>query len=376
MDIKSASEPSANMAAIRSKNTKPEIIGRKALTAAGCRYRLNRSDIPGKPDIAMIGRRIAIFVHGCFWHAHAGCPRASVPSAHHAFWVEKLARNKARDAAVRDKLLESGWRVLRVWECALRTKAERDTVGRKIRAWIESARRFARILLECGQEKLFSKRNHTMVMHKDIYTEAPSNADTLANLGPLARLAGTWYGDQGVDTHPQADGPETEPYIERIVMEPIDAQNNGPQVLYGLRYHVHIVKPGELAGFHDQVGYWLWEPATGRITHTLAIPRAQVAMATGVAKPGDKTITVKAERGSLTNGIISGPFLEEAFKTVEWTMSITFNDDGTWSYDQVTKLIVPGVEGEFLHTDHNTLRMIEYPRPNPRGIDEGIFLRR
>mgnify|MGYP003039835619 FL=1 len=98
-----------------------------------------------------------------------------------------------------------------------------------------------------------------MVMHKDIYTEAPSNADTLANLGPLARLAGTWYGDQGVDTHPQADGPETEPYIERIVMEPIDAQNNGPQVLYGLRYHVHIVKPGELAGFHDQVGYWLWE---------------------------------------------------------------------------------------------------------------------
>ena len=122
-----------------------------------------------------------------------------------------------------------------------------------------------------------------MAMHKDIYTEAPSSADTLANLGPLARLAGTWYGDQGVDTHPQADGPETEPYIERIVMEPIDAQNNGPQVLYGLRYHVHIVKPGELAGFHDQVGYWLWEPATGRITHTLAIPRAQVAMATGVA---------------------------------------------------------------------------------------------
>ena len=129
MDIKSASERSANMAAIRSKNTKPEIIVRKALTAAGCRYRLNRSDIPGKPDIAMIGRRIAIFVH-----AHAGCPRASVPSAHHAFWVEKLARNKARDAAVLDKLLESGWRVFRVWECALRTKAERDAVGRKIRA--------------------------------------------------------------------------------------------------------------------------------------------------------------------------------------------------------------------------------------------------
>lgn len=145
MDIKSASEPSASMAAIRSKNTKPEIIVRKALSAAGCRYRLNRSDIPGKPDIAMIGRRIAIFVHGCFWHAHAGCPRASVPSAHHAFWVEKLARNKAGDAAVRDKLLESGWRVLWGWECALRTKVERDAVGRKIRAWIESDARFGKI---------------------------------------------------------------------------------------------------------------------------------------------------------------------------------------------------------------------------------------
>lgn len=94
MDIKSASERSANMAVIRSKNTKPEIIVRKALTAAGCRYRLNRSDIPGKPDIAMIGRRIAIFVHGCFWHAHEGCPRASVPSAHHAFWVENLPATK------------------------------------------------------------------------------------------------------------------------------------------------------------------------------------------------------------------------------------------------------------------------------------------
>ncbi|MCQ2445043.1 MAG: heme-binding beta-barrel domain-containing protein, partial [Mailhella sp.] len=84
-------------------------------------------------------------------------------------------------------------------------------------------------------------------MEQDIYTEAPSSYDTLANLGPLARLAGRWYGDQGEDTHPQADGPETEPYVETIDFDLLDAQNNGPQVLYGLRYHVAVKKPGENA---------------------------------------------------------------------------------------------------------------------------------
>ena len=145
MDIKSKEARSKNMSAIRSKDTKPEIYLRKLLFAEGFRYRISEKTIPGHPDMFLRRYNTAIFVHGCFWHAHAGCPRASVPSAHHAFWVEKLARNKARDAAVRDKLLESGWRVLRVWECALRTKAERDAVGRKIRAWIESDARFGNI---------------------------------------------------------------------------------------------------------------------------------------------------------------------------------------------------------------------------------------
>ena len=76
--------------------------------------------------------------------------------------------------------------------------------------------------------------------YKDIYTEAPANPDTLSMLGPIAPLAGKWFGDDGVDTHPQAGGPETEPYVETWNFEVMDPQNNGPQVLYGLRYHVHI----------------------------------------------------------------------------------------------------------------------------------------
>ena len=113
--------------------------------------------------------------------------------------------------------------------------------------------------------------------YDDIYTEAPAHADTLAHLGPLAPLAGKWYGEDGVDTHPEAEGPVAEPYHEAWTFEVIDAQNNGPQVFYGLRYHVYITKPGELNAFHDQVGYLLWEPETKKIYMTLAIPRGEDA---------------------------------------------------------------------------------------------------
>jgi len=117
----------------------------------------------------------------------------------------------------------------------------------------------------------------------DIYTEPESSPDTLANLGPLRRLAGVWESDQGVDINPKADGPERRVFREHILMEPIDSQANGPQLLYGLRYHIHINTPEEKITFHDQVGYWLWEPATGLVMQTLAIPRGQIAMAAGHA---------------------------------------------------------------------------------------------
>jgi hypothetical protein len=123
------------------------------------------------------------------------------------------------------------------------------------------------------------------ILPDDLYAEAPGDPNTLANLGPLRPMAGVWVNDAGIDVHPVADGAEESKYNERIELQPIDRQTNGPQLFYGLRYHTHVVKPGETETFHDQVGYWLWEPATKTIVMTLAIPRAQVALAAGTAEP-------------------------------------------------------------------------------------------
>ena len=150
------------------------------------------------------------------------------------------------------------------------------------------------------------------VSKPDIFTE-PDNVDpdTLANLGPLRRLAGLWRADKGVDVNPKAEGPERRVFIETVRMDPIDPQTNGPQLFYGLRYHVHINTPEEDITFHDQVGYWLWEPATGLIMQTLAIPRGQVLLAGGHAGPDDRKFFVEAKRGDTRYGICSTEFLEE-----------------------------------------------------------------
>src|SRR5271154_4878229 len=144
----------------------------------------------------------------------------------------------------------------------------------------------------------------------DIFTEPAFDSDVLANLGPLRAMAGVWQGTSGSDVHPVAEGTEENAYVERYELQPIDPQTNGPQLLYGLRYHTHIVKPDSVETFHDQVGYWLWEPATGTIFYTLSIPRAQIAMAVGHAASGAKTFSLEAVRGSETNVIVSNPFLE------------------------------------------------------------------
>src|SRR5947209_5059470 len=132
----------------------------------------------------------------------------------------------------------------------------------------------------------------------DIFTEpADVDPDTLANLGPLGRLAGTWQGNKGVDLNPKADGPERRDYLETVDLQPIDPQANGPQLFYGLRYHVHINTREEAITFHDQVGYWLWEPATGLVLQTVAIPRGQVAIAAGHASADAKRLVLTATRG-------------------------------------------------------------------------------
>lgn len=201
-------------------------------------------------------------------------------------------------------------------------------------------------------------------MTTDIFTEPDFDVDTLRNLGPLRALAGIWEGDKSLDVSPAAGEPNNQVYVERIELQPIDPQTNGPQLLYGLRYHARMTKPGEVATYHDQVGYWHWEPATGTVMMALAIPRAQVALAIGKAAKDAREFEVRASRGRTDYGICSGSFLEDNFRTDSFLMRVTVNPDGSWSYFEDTVLMIRG-KTEFHHTDRNTLRKLAEPTPNP-----------
>ncbi len=110
-------ERSAIMARVKQKNTKPELIVRRILYSKGFRYRLHRSDLPGTPDIVFIGRKKAIFVHGCFWHRHEGCSRCTTPKTRVTFWLEKFRANIERDRRKLAELSTRGWSSLVIWEC-------------------------------------------------------------------------------------------------------------------------------------------------------------------------------------------------------------------------------------------------------------------
>ncbi len=196
---------------------------------------------------------------------------------------------------------------------------------------------------------------------QDIYSEPEDvDPDTLRNLGPLRAMAGVFEGQSGHDEHPSAEGSESDAFVERAELQPIDPQLNGPQLLYGLRYHLHIVKPGEKETFHDQVGYFLWEPATKTVMQTLAIPRALVSLATGFAEPDAREFELVAGE----RGIVSAPFLDHAFRTVEFRIRIATTDGG-WSYEEDTVLQVRGRAELFHHTDRNRLIRVAPPLPNP-----------
>ncbi len=111
---------SAVMRRVKGRDTGPELAVRQALRAAGIGYRLGGAGLPGRPDLVMKGRRTVVFVHGCFWHGHDCRRGARAPRANAAYWSAKIARNRARDAAAEAALRAAGWRVLTVWECALR----------------------------------------------------------------------------------------------------------------------------------------------------------------------------------------------------------------------------------------------------------------
>jgi hypothetical protein len=199
----------------------------------------------------------------------------------------------------------------------------------------------------------------------DIYTEPDGDPDTLANLGPLRPMAGIWEGAKGSDQHPAAEGTGEDIFVEHYELHPIDRQTNGPQLFYGLRYHTHITKPGEVETFHDQVGYWLFEPAARAVTLTLGIPRAQVLLASGPADPDATDFELTATVGSEVHGILSNPFLDQAFRTLSYRIHVTINGDGTWSYEEEGVLQIPGRSEPFSHIDRNTLTKVGPPELNP-----------
>ena len=107
------------MAQVKSKGMKPEMKVRRLLHGLGYRYRLHRKDLPGKPDMVFVARRKVVFVNGCFWHRHEGCPKVRIPKANRDYWVGKLERNRARDERNLALLAQDGWGVMTVWECEL-----------------------------------------------------------------------------------------------------------------------------------------------------------------------------------------------------------------------------------------------------------------
>ena len=119
-DVFDPAQRSAVMRRVKARDTTPELAVRKALTQLGARYRLHRKDLPGAPDIVLPGRRLALFVHGCFWHGHDCARGARVPKQNRGYWTAKIARNRARDERTRTALEALGWTPLVLWECELK----------------------------------------------------------------------------------------------------------------------------------------------------------------------------------------------------------------------------------------------------------------
>lgn len=131
------------MARIRSKDTKPELIVRKAVWAAGFRYRLHGKSLPGRPDLVFPALGTVVFVHGCYWHGHS-CQKGRIPGKNSAFWREKFDSNKARDKRNRARLRRDGWKVITIWECSLATIPKREKAIKKLLDLLVEARQNAK----------------------------------------------------------------------------------------------------------------------------------------------------------------------------------------------------------------------------------------
>lgn len=139
-DIMTPEQRHRCMAAIKGKDTKPEMIVRQYLHSLGFRYGLHNKKLPGSPDLVLRKYKTVIFIHGCFWHGHEGCKYYRLPKSNESFWSEKISRNQSRDNKSREQLEKKGWNVLTVWECELKNKEKRERTLRKL---VESIHRIS-----------------------------------------------------------------------------------------------------------------------------------------------------------------------------------------------------------------------------------------
>lgn len=140
-DVFSAAKRSEVMSRIRAKNTGPEVRLRKQLFAHGFRFRIHRKDLPGKPDIVLPMYRCAVFVHGCFWHRHAGCKYAPEPTTNVKFWKSKFDANSRRDATAVSALIDAGWRVAVIWGCTIGPHGVAPDAWARLQRWIQGRSR-------------------------------------------------------------------------------------------------------------------------------------------------------------------------------------------------------------------------------------------
>jgi hypothetical protein len=183
--------------------------------------------------------------------------------------------------------------------------------------------------------------------------------EIVKNLGPLARLAGIWEGDRGLDI---ASSPERTPmetrYRERAVFEPMGPVDNHEQSLFGLRYSTTAFRLGETDGFHEELGYWLWDATEGQVMRCFLVPRGVTILAGGDATAEDRQFSLAATAGSEIYGISSNRFLDREFKTVRYELTVAIEDEQTFRYEEDTQLLLKGRSEVFHHRDANTLTRV------------------
>jgi hypothetical protein len=176
--------------------------------------------------------------------------------------------------------------------------------------------------------------------------------------GPLAGLIGEWEGGEGVDIafHNQKGAVGETPFRERATFEPFGPVANGQQTLYGLDYRMAAWRPNEDSPFHTEIGYWLWDGATGEIMRCFMVPRGSTVLAGGVATPTDTRFALEAVVGSETYGILSNPYLAKRARTFKYTCTVSL-EGGAYTYESCTSY-QHAVGGSIAHTDRNTLRRV------------------